>query len=388
MRGPKLLTALAALVLACTTEAATDAGAPEHPSFRRIRVLITESAGSRAAVYDVADREIVAVLDDAGDVRRTSLDGAIAVGDGPRPSFVTSGVAVVDHEDHVHVYKSPPARVGDSGIAEATSATASRAGYFGLSGRTAPTEPVSALLLRQQSLRTSKRDIRRVGPDGVDYAWVVPLDEARALAVPRDGAELVLLGPEAARAPLAPCAAPGPLGADGGHLVATCGGELVVVTLAGAPTVSARVPLPAPLARIEPHVRGRSMTLHAEDGRAFVLEVPSGRNLDVRAPSCALARAPLDETGWLELAGGNLSWSRDGRPRELAVPRAPGRTRLATAPDHAFVAGPDAPELVDVDLARGIARRVALPFAADRVLVLGLDPETVDVTEGAAHDGF
>lgn len=378
----------ALVVLGACAEPASGISAPEHPSFRRVRVLVTEKDGTRAAVYDVADRELSAELGSAGDARSTSFDGALAFGEGTRPSIVLSGVAVVDHDDHVHVYKSRPAVVAEPGFVDASSRMLSRGGFLGVVARRATSDAPRVLLFREQSLRTAKRDVRELAGDAGDVAWVLPLSGERALVAARSGGPLLVASADSMAKTTISCAQPG-LVATGARLAyLQCAGELVAIDLSGPEARELhRTALLAPPTGLEVHLRGTTVTIATADAVLGATATEPGMRA-LKPDVCLARRSPLDASNVFALAGGRLVWARDGRERSVPMPCVRGATDLALAPDHAFVVDGVVPKLVDVDLARGISREVPLPFTPGRLLVLGLDPDTVDVVEGAAHDGF
>jgi hypothetical protein len=410
-RAPTLASA-AALFAACAAEPAAPAPPPgpdptagRHTSWRRLRALVADAATGRLSVFDAEDDEFIATLDVGAPATLAATDTgnhALAL-TADRAHFVDAGVSIVDHVDHIHIYKFPPELRPFALPAGAGARFASNGGW--VAGLPAAGQNAAAVLaVREDDVAKSEAPPMlsfAVGPEAPRAA--LPL--GGGLLVARAGGVEAWPTPAGPPSPLAACDGARGATSAGARAAVACADGLLFVRHEGGAYATSKVDYP-------PGDRPTPGRLRAHPARAIVLGDLGPRALVVADADAATARA-LELPGevcdaFLEPARGEhaVALTAEGavltvelasglvvRRVEVVAPfdcAAPGaRPHLAVAPERAYVTEPGAGKLYDVDLAAGrVALALDVEGTPNEIVVLGLDLRNANVAPGAAHDGF
>jgi hypothetical protein len=412
LRGPlpvaaTLLVLLGTMGLAGCGKGTPADPAPRHTSFRRVRVLVSDATAGRLWVIDAEDEEVIATFDLPApvtlDVTHTGAHGLLRGPDGLR--FLDAGVTIVDHDDHIHIYKAQPrlrplaldrgpvvgVASGQGRIAAAFGGPAPSAVLLDEAALAAPDAP----MLRPIPPPTAPLPPLPLGPHIVRVG--VPGDPERVVAAPAAG--------EGAEIELGRCPGVRDARNDDRRVALVCeDGLLLITTDAGAPR-AARLAYPAGLA-----AGPRLARLHARQAAVLVdagprgfLVLGDGEAARPLTPTPALTADVCD----FDLDTGEdaalVALGADGRVHHIRLAngatRSTGpltapfacanatRPRLAVAPERAYVSDPEGGRVHDVDLVT-MTRARAYPLAGGRpgpLVVLGVDPKNAHVAPGGEH---
>jgi hypothetical protein len=405
---------LAALSAACG--ASSDTTAAEDPARLRLRIAVADAVEATVSVYDVADREISSVV--ALDARVTDIvashtgETAVLVREGGGAvQLLSSGVSVIPHKDHVHIFKSRPELLGSAiehpGSVNVAFGSGQWGAFFSGSEESAP--GANALVVAEEPWLQGTREPTPVEGSLSHRGYALPV--AGSLLVTRrthptasdaraDSIEVFQGGARGAtgsappKGALVACAELEGAATNGEVAAFACRDGVVVVGADGAAS--------APLAYAGPRIvllqslaGKREMLATDEAGALFRLDLDGLRltpvTFEVRACDAVLEIATPPRV---------VALGEDGRVRrwDLAADRAMGtseaavapfacdaavRPHLAASPDRAWVSSPSTGEIVEVDTAGGgVVRRIAVGGSPGPIAALGLDPRNVDVGLG------
>jgi hypothetical protein len=398
--------------LACGTERTPPAESYSslHTSWRRVRVLVADGEAGRLSVIDAEDEEVIARLELPAPVRLASTHtGNFGLLLGPSGlGFLASGVAIVDHVDHIHVYKSQP-RVHPFtlGAAPPRSVVSSH-GWVVVS--LPGSGPGAALALEEQSL---------LGPDPQPRTVTWPMTGAQPFVALPGQALLLDAGMLRVRSfpgpgteagtdrDLWPCQDAGEPAITPGRVALPCGEGLAVIDVpggSGGALVSALVPYPdgkrPRSARIHP---GNDAVVGDAGDRAMLVATRDARAtwsagalpLVLPAEACAYGVEQRDGSRIVVLGADGVlrDFALDGtgaRSSARLVPPfacdATVRPQLALAPERAYISDPASGVVHDVDL-RTMRRVRGYPVGGKPgpMAVLGLDLKNANVAPGAEH---
>jgi hypothetical protein len=409
--APTAVLAVALFAAACadgpaaSPPAEPDSTVGRHPSWRRLRALVADATTGRLSVFDAEDDEIVATLDVGTHASVAELDTgnhALAL-TADRAHFVDAGVSIVDHVDHIHIYKFPP-KLRPFALPIGPSARfASNGGWLaGLPGR--GPEAAAVLSLREEDVAKSEAPPTLSFEVGAEAPRaVLPLGDR--LLVARAGGVEEWPAPAGPPAPLAACDDPRGATSAGPRAALACADGLLFVRPEGGAYATAKVAYPAglgaPPGRLRAHptrstVLGELglralMVADADTASAHLLDLPSDGCDAFLEPARGEHAVVLTAEGALvviELASGLVV-----RRVEVVAPfdcaATAARPHLAVAPERAYVTDPDAGKLHDVDLNAGrVALTLDVEGTPNEIVLLGLDLRNANVAPGAAHDGF
>jgi hypothetical protein len=403
---------LAALA-ACGTS--SDKTAAEDPARLRLRLAVADAVEAKVSVYDVADREISSVV--ALDAQVTDIvashTGETAVlirQGGGAVQLLSSGVSVIPHKDHVHIFKSRPELLGSAiehpGSVNVAFGSGQWGAFFSGSEESAP--GANALVVSEEPWLQGTREPTTLEGSLSHRGYTLPV--AGGLLVTRrtepsgsdaraDSIEVIQGGAGAGdispgKGEIVACAELEGAATNGDVAAFACRDGVVVVDSGGASS--------APLAYAGPRIvllqslaGKREMLATDEAGALFRLDLDDLRltpvTFEVRACDAVLeiATAPrvvaLGEDG--RVRRWDLTADRAMGTTEAAVPPfacdAAVRPHLAASPDRAWVSSPSTGEIVEVDTAGGgVVRRIAVGGSPGPIAALGLDPRNVDVGLG------
>lgn len=391
-----------------------------HTSWRRARVVVADADMGRLSVFDVEDDEVIAMLDIPAPVRVSATHtGNHALLQGPRGlAFLAAGVAIVDHVDHIHIYKAQP-RLRNHVLdgAAPPGLVSSHDGWVVAYFAGASSGFGKAIALKEDDLMASGAPLPRNWEGHAGGALVAAFPFAGALLGVRQNSsgagELVVVerDGEEPRSLLA-CSDPGDPVVAGARAAVPCreGVVVVVVEAEGAGTATSSR-YRATLVRYPGAVRARVLRAHPgsdvlvgdQGPRAFLridgsFAALSARELRADLPSdtCEFDLEPKD-------AGRVVTLSADGKVRSFTLEGAdlrtskagiPGfscdgaavRPRMALAPERAYVTDPGRAALLDFDLRTvALARQHSIGGRPASIAVVGVDLRNANVAPGAEH---
>ena len=384
--------AAAAMLLAAACGAqdavvAQETEAPEaerHTSWRRVRVAAAEASG-RVHLYDAEDELVTDVVDAPAGALLATASGQHAVilpASGAPALALWSGVSIIDHDDHIHVYKFP-AELRPFPLGERRSVAVASA--------------ASDVLFVDEAGAVLHLNEDAVVKDGAAALRITWAAQARR-AVPLAG-EVVVIGEDGVlhrggeALEGAPCVGAGAVATAPGRAVVACGDGLLSLVAGekpgrlGAPAGIETLALGAGEAGPVVALTGEgALHVASEVGAPFRVLAPRGWcrvAVDPGAPQRLVGLTEAGEVRVLDAAEGRVL---------LTVPVAPAAAcgaaegaLLAVAPDRAYVASPGRPALLEVDTETGATVEHALAGAPVALTVLGVDVRNANVAPGAEH---
>ncbi|MBX3203315.1 MAG: hypothetical protein KF850_04085 [Labilithrix sp.] len=390
----------------CSIDDASSTPTKSHASRLRIRLAVADLHAPTMTFYDVADREVVGhvMLDaPAGSVVASqSGDTALVVPkNGGKVQVLGSGVAVIPHKDHIHIFKSAPEVLGSPIAGKGPAAFAFAEGKWGIffEGDPAAGTSATALALTEEPWVQGTR---------------VPVDVAaptphRGITIPFAGEYLVSRPPASGGTVaggvdfIAAGSTPQPLfncpemtaAATSGRVVAfACAGGVVLLGSDRIPSAPVALPenlKPSLLNALaeQPFLLGRDPA-----GRVFGLELATRSTslLPLDGEACdAVLEIGTTPRGVVLTSAGHIERfelaTKDRRTTTAAVPAFacsdPERPRLAATPGRAWVTSPATGEILELDTDAGTTvRRIFLGGAPGSIAILGLDARDADLSTG------
>jgi hypothetical protein len=433
----------AAVLPACTRggeeprEAATpsDDFASRHTSFRRARIVVGDAERTRLTIIDAEDDEVVAELplEEPADVEATE-SGTFAVvrprsasaagsatatptapsstsAESGRARLLYGGVAIVDHVDHIHIYKYP-ARLLDQVLPPARLHV--REGLAAALGTSDPSGQQAAMWIAREDEMVRGAPLSPVAlaerpPHG---GFAVPLSSsavlvtrAAAAGVAPDSLEVRTETGALQAGPFACEGASAHVALGGAHVV-SCNDEVLLLRTEGGTFDVRRVPatgtpagalVAAPAARYA-IARVGTRAIAFDSVAAVRVEAPPEATGGAEVCDVGADAAHPDRAVMLLSDGSIRSWtpnaaSHDGDVQVSVISpfgcSDPVRPRLATAPERAYVTDPSLGRVIDVDLRRGkVSKAFEVGGRPSSIAIVGVDAKNANVAPGAAHDGF
>ncbi|AGP41370.1 hypothetical protein [Sorangium cellulosum] len=410
--------------LGCSSEAEPGTGksaggradAPEaerHTSWRRARVLVGDGRGGSLHVIDIEDEEVIAELDAGGPAAlhgTESGDYAVAVG-AEEVRFIRSGVAIVDHTDHIHIYKSPPKVLDLSLPGASPGAFVSREAWLSIffDGTGQGGASAQAVLVKEPSLNAEEPEILSLPPVEPHRGLAAPLGDTFLVSFPPEdepgglplGLNVLSAGGEVLEGVSSPC--PGLRGqaAIGEEIAFACDDGLLLVGRDGGTTTARKLSYPRADARsftLRSHVERTALI--GDFGESTLIEIEpadgAARFFDLPAPVCHFELEPGRGEQAIALAADGNVYVLDLATAKIAAHAAavPAfqcddavRPGLALAPDYAYVTDPTGGEVHEIGLrSLTITRSYQVGGAPSAVVMMGLNLKNVNVAPGAAHD--
>jgi hypothetical protein len=391
-----------------------DAPAAErHTSWRRARVLVGDGRGGSLHVIDIEDEEVIAELDVGGPAAlhaTESGDYAVAAG-ASEVRIIRSGVAIVDHTDHIHIYKSPPKVLDLSLPGASPGAFVSREEWMSVffDGSEQSGASGQAVMVKEPSLNGESPEIVTLPPVDPHRGIAAPLGDAFLVSFPPEGERgslplgLNVLGADGEIIEGVPSPCPGLSGqaAVGGEIAFACDDGLLLVGRDGGAITARKLPYPSADARsftLRSHIE--RTVLIGEFGGSTLIEIEpengASRAFDFPAPVCHFALEPGRGEQVIVLAADGSVYELDLATSAIAARAAavPAfqcddalRPGLALAPDYAYVTDPAGGEIHELQLGSlAITRSYHVGGAPSAVVMMGLNARNVNIAPGAAHD--
>lgn len=409
-------------VLGCSSEAEPGAGAggradtPEaerHTSWRRARVLVGDGRGGSLHVIDIEDEEVIAELDAVGPAAlhgTESGDYAVAVG-AEEVRFIRSGVAIVDHTDHIHIYKSPPKILDLSLSGASPGAFVSREEWLSIffDGTGPGGASAQAMMVKEPSLNAEEPEVLSLPPVEPHRGLAAPLGGTFLVSFPPDdepgglplGLNVLSADGEVVEGVSSPCPGLHGQAAIGGEIAFACDDGLLLVGRDGGTTTARKLSYPRADARsftLRSHIERTALI--GDFGESTLLEIEpedgAARFFDFPAPVCHFELEPGRGEQVIALAADGNVYVLDLATATIAahaaaVPAFPCddavRPGLALAPDYAYVTDPAGGEVHEIRLqGLTITRSYQVGGAPSAVVMMGLNVKNANVAPGAAHD--
>lgn len=392
----------------CRDEAPS-APAKPHASRLRIRLAVADLRAPTVAVYDVADREVVGRLTLAAPagslVASQSGDTAVVVSKtGGEVQVLGGGVAVIPHDDHIHIFKSAPEVLGSPVAGKGPAAVAFAEGKWGIffeGDRTGGGGSATAVALTEEPWVQGTRVLVDVAAPTPHRGFTIPfageylVSRAAAVGGPvAGGVDFVAAG--SAPQPLVDCPEMTAAASTGAVVGFLCAPGIVLLSadrVASAPVALPDGSRPSELTALadQPFLLGRGPA-----GRVFGVELATrtANVLPVDGEACdaVLEIGTLPRGVVLTSAGRVERIELATKERRMTVSVVPSfacsdpeRPRLAATPGRAWVTSPATGEIVELDTDTGATiRTIAVGGAPGSIAVLGLDARNADLSPG--HD--
>jgi len=390
----KKLAWLLVLACACSSESVvTNAG--EHPSRLRVRLAIADANAASLVVYDVADEDLAApvALAAPADALVASYTGQSAlVRSGRTVHVLSSGVSVIPHKDHIHIFKSKADLLGPALAVGEGFAAVFGGGAWGMTSVGPDANAFGAARVDEEAWIRGARELSAVAlaSPPTAAAFVVPFLEAPHVAA---GGRILDFAAPDRPSDLGGCTAPRAAVSNGVRAVFVCD-EGFVLSGPGAPAEPVALAegiRPSRLASLhrQPLVIGRGdgdvrVVVDTESRAARivrlglttcdeVLEIGSGAFLTVLTTDGRVVR--------IDLASGAPTGEVGGLP--ACDPASAVHARIAATPGRAWITEPVGGNVVEVDTgAWRIRRRIAVGGSPHLITALGLDARNVDLAQG------
>lgn len=366
---------------ACSEDADGSAGGyvQRHFSWRRVRILIADAETGRLSLFDAEDEAVISQFTLPAPARvQPSFTGDHAiVATAAGAQFVRTGVSILDHVNHVHVYKDTPRLLEPVFGASATTSVTSNSSLILLNFA----DPAQSRLLVDEVQPQTSRPVEGTAPTLVLPDGLLQVDGPGVATFETQASAPTTVALPGCDAVVASAAA-------GGRIAMACTGGFLLgeretwatsfVPDARAGTTKALLvhpSAPGALAHVQ-DVAGGTLINLVPGAPASAFPLPAGSCHVAHEPAEGDAVVVLSAKGAVHVlsrAGTSLADVKDVLPPfscEAAL-----RPRLGLAPERAYVLDPRSAELIDVDLrSRRVAKRYPLGDRPVDFAVLGLDP--------------
>jgi hypothetical protein len=365
---------------------------PRHFSWRRVRIVISDAQSGRLSLFDAEDEAVTHSFDTGGpatvEPSFTGDHAVVTTATGVR--LISSGVSILDHVDHVHVYKDVP-RLLDVTIGTSRPASSSANGEHLLFSFAGTNVATNAVLVNERKQPPSSIELS-LGAGGKAILLSTGLLEfGVAGALGWRPFDMVPSG-EPREVPGAPtsCTNAGLSRAVAGHAVLACSSGFLNVHESAGVVTTGFLANPAGGTAMELMLHPLWPALTARTTTTGMLHFPtvdSGTQptpwaLPAGACDVALDPGAGDRLVILSATGEVRLTLRDGSPLKLVGKVLPAftcenpvRPRIAVAPERAYLVDPRSSELVDIDLRTAkVAARYTVPGQPAGLAILGLDP--------------